>query len=251
MSERTGPRKEGAVTLAVILVVDDDPNVVGVLTTVLPEDGHSLLAAGNGRQALDLARTRRPDLAIVDIMMPELDGLQVLRELRQDAELANMPVILLTGCDTREDRVKGLDQGADDYIGKPFDVEELKARVRAVLRRTGVLPGDAVQSDEQPSLIACGVIEMDLRRRQALVNGRPVALTPTEFALLRYFVQHPDRVFTADDLLGSVWEYPDGAGDPGLVRWHIRNLRAKIEAKPDEPLLIVTVGGHGYMLASE
>ncbi len=235
--------------MATILVVDDDPRIIGALATALPDDGHRVVGAASGERALELARSQRPDLIMLDIVMPGMDGLEVLSELRRDARLAAIPVILLTGRDSHEQQAGGLDRGADDYIGKPFDMTELMARVRAVLRRARGTVGDDAASEAQATQLVCGPIEMDVPRRRVTVNGESVALTPTEFELLRHFMQRPARVVTSQELLRDVWEYPEGTGDSGLVRWHIRNLRLKIEPDADEPLHIQTVSGYGYMLA--
>jgi len=237
--------------MATILVVDDDPRIIGALATVLPDDGHTVVGAASGERALELARSQRPDIIMLDIVMPGMDGLEVLSELRADARLAAIPVIILTGRDSREERAGGLDRGADDYIGKPFDMTELRARVRAVLRRARGTMGDDAASGTQPTQLACGPIEMDVPRRRVTVNGEPVALTPTEFELLRHFMQRPARVLTSQELLRDVWEYPEGTGDSGLVRWHIRNLRLKVELNSDEPIYVQTVSGHGYMRAPD
>jgi DNA-binding response OmpR family regulator len=236
--------------MATILIADDDSRITSALAALLSEDGHVTICASDGYEALRMIRSRKPDLAVIDIVMPALDGLGVVRQLRQDPALATMPIILLTGHHEPEERVRGLDEGADDYISKPFDTGELRARVRAVLRRAGRFSETAVASQSQPSQISCGPISMDLPRRQVRVDDALVTLTPTEFQLLHHLMTHPEQVFSSQELLQTVWDYPAGTGDSSLVRWHMRNLRAKLEPVPEEPVFILTVGNHGYMLTA-
>jgi DNA-binding response OmpR family regulator len=234
--------------MATILIADDDPRIIGALTALLSEDGHITLSASDGQEALRLMRSRRPDLAVIDIVMPALDGLNVMRQLRHDPVLAMTPIILLTGRDEPEERARGLDEGADDYISKPFDARELQARVRAVLRRAHRFSEAVVAPNSPPPRINCGPISMDVPRRQVTVNDSPIMLTPTEFQLLHHLLTHPEQVFSSQELLRAVWEYPVGTGDNSLVRWHIRNLRAKLENDPEKPTFILTIPSHGYML---
>ncbi|NLJ35424.1 MAG: response regulator transcription factor [candidate division WS1 bacterium] len=236
--------------MATILIADDDSRITSALAALLSEDGHVTICASDGNEALRMIRSRKPDLAVIDIVMPALDGLGVVRQLRQDPALATMPIILLTGRHEPEERVRGLDEGADDYISKPFDTGELRARVRAVLRRAGRFSETAVTPQSQPSQINCGPISMDLPRRQVRVDDALVTLTPTEFQLLQHLMTHSEQVFSSQELLQTVWDYPAGTGDSSLVRWHMRNLRAKLEPVPEEPVFILTVGNHGYMLTA-
>jgi DNA-binding response OmpR family regulator len=233
--------------MAQILLVDDEQDLVWALRHSLSDEGHEVLTAYDGVEALAIARRHRPDLAILDIVMPRLDGLQVCRRLRRDPTLAAMPILFLTQRSAIEDRIKGLDEGGDDYLVKPFNLEELKARVRALLRRVrSVLEGGSGLGDRD-SLLVVGLLTLDLHTCQVRVGEKTVQLTPTEFDLLHHLMAHPGEVFSSQHLLQQVWGYPPRTGDPGTVRWHIKNLRAKIEPDPVHPAYICTMPHHGYM----
>lgn len=234
--------------MARILIADDEDFIVRLLVYILEDDGHECIQAADGEMAYNLIRTAKPDLAVIDINMPQIDGLKLTQLIRNDRTLADLPIILVTGQDAPAKRVTGLDCGADDYIAKPFEAEEVKARIRAVLRRAQRFERGEHNLPEQQVFVTCGDISMDLRSREVTVAGEEVQLTPTEFRLLLHFVQHPAQTFTSSDLLMQVWEYPEGTGSSGLVRWYIRTLRSKIEANPSEPQYIRTEGAHGYML---
>jgi len=225
-----------------ILVVDDEQDLVWAVRQSLSDEGHEVLTAYDGVEALDVARRHHPDLVILDIAMPRLDGLQVCRKLRRDPTLAAVPILFLTVRSAIEDRVKGLDEGGDDYLAKPFNLEELKARVRALLRRGRPAP----EGSPGPLLVA-SLLVLDLHTRQVRVREKVVQLTPIEFKLLHYLMTHPGEVFSSRQLLRRVWGYPPESADPGLVRWHIKNLRTKIEPDPTHPFYIRTVHRHGYM----
>ncbi len=230
--------------MATILVVDDESVVASVLQRCLSKEGHEVYAAADGAQALKLAVRVRPNLAILDINMPGMDGLALCRELRAVPTFEGMRVLFLTERDAVADRVEGLDAGADDYLPKPFDLDELRARVRALLRRGQPEPA----ADEKERVLRAGEISLDTAARAAVVSGKQVALTPVEFDLLTCLVSHAGEVLSPEQLLQRVWGYAPGTGDGGLVRWHIKQLRDKIEPAPRSPRLIKTVPGHGYML---
>lgn len=222
-----------------ILIVDDDPKILRLLRIELSAQGFQAVPAQRGEQALQLASERRPDLVVLDILMPGLDGLAVLQRLR---EWSGVPVILLTAKGTDTDKIMGLELGADDYLPKPFNPEELTARVRAVLRR--------VQSTEQPAagpLIRSGAITIDLARRAVFVRGEPVVLSRTEWQLLQQLVINAGRVMLHEDLLTRTWgaEYRN---DVQYLRVWISRLRQKLEENPAEPRYIQTVQGVGYVL---
>ncbi len=224
--------------MARILIVDDEPEMVRGLQDNLRFEGYQTLAATDGREGLRLALQDALDLIILDIMMPELSGWDVLRALRQKG--VDVPVILLTARGEEVDRVLGLELGADDYVTKPFSLRELLARVRAVLRRPG--------PRQRGEAIAFGDVRIHLRARQAFKAGREVKLTRKEFDLLRYLAEHPGEVLTRDRLLEEVWGY-DQFPTTRTVDTHILRLRQKFEDDPERPRYILTLHGQGYKLA--
>jgi len=207
-----------------------------------------VFTAYDGVEALAALRRHRPDLVILDIIMPLLDGLQVCDRLRRDPALAAVPILFLTERTAIEDRIKGLDKGGDDYLVKPFDLGELKARIRALLRRGRTTPQVGPEPQVWGSLLVVGPLTLDLHARRLRVGEKTFQLTPTEFNLLHHLMSHPGEVFSSQHLLQQVWGYPAEMADPGLVRWHIKNLRAKIEPDPAHPVYIRTMAGHGYIL---
>jgi len=221
-----------------ILIVDDEPEMVRGLEDNLRFEGYQTLAATNGKEGLALALREAPDLVVLDIMMPELSGWDVLRALRQRG--VDVPVILLTARGEEVDRVLGLELGADDYVTKPFSLREFLARVRAVLRR----PGPRQKSEA----LACGDVRLHLRARQAFKGGKEVKLTRREFDLIRYLMEHPGEVLTRDRLLDEVWGY-EAFPTTRTVDTHILRLRQKFETDPEHPKYILTVHGQGYKFA--
>jgi DNA-binding response OmpR family regulator len=220
-----------------ILVVDDEERMVRFIRLNLEHDGFRVIEAFNGNQAINKARSNLPDLVLLDVMMPDLDGFEVLRVLR---EVSSVPVIMLTAKGEEEDRVRGLELGADDYITKPFSPRELVSRVRAVLRRT-----------ETATATTHGLIEVDDRlkidfdRREVWVDGKLVKLRPTEYRLLYHLVQNAGWVITHDQLLAKVWGY-EYRDEPHYVRLYINYLRKKLEEDPANPKYILTERGIGY-----
>jgi len=206
------------------------------------QDEHSVTTCTYAPDALDLARAIRPDLIILDVIMPHLDGFEVCRRLRSDPVLADIPVIFLTAKDRVEHKLEGFEAGADDYMPKPFDLRELIMRIKAVLRRSQPLALGELE---------VGPIKLNTNTYEVTVEGKSVTLTPVEFELLSYLMRHPGEVFSTDRLLQEVWGYPPGLGSPDLVRVHIRNLRLKIEADPRNPKYIRTVGRHGYTVRAD
>ena len=224
--------------IARILVIEDEPTIIEFLRTGLKYEGYDVLIAPEGKRGLELAEKGTPDLIILDLMLPDIDGIKICKKLRAKGSI--VPVIMLTAKTSVEDKVSGLDTGADDYITKPFSIEELVARIRALLRRAGHKYETALLEIED---ITLNTTSMEVKR-----NGRPVHLTPTEFSLLELFMRHPKRVFTRETLLNRIFGY-DFSGDTNIVDVHISHLRDKIQDKP--PRLIRTAYGSGYSLQSE
>jgi DNA-binding response OmpR family regulator len=224
-----------------ILVVDDEQSIVDVLTYNLVKAGHQPIVARDGETALALARSERPDLVILDLMLPGIDGLDVCRAIRRDGEL---PVIMLTAKDEEVDRVVGLELGADDYVVKPFSVRELMARVKSVLRRTQARPADAVQA------LQAGDLRLDAARREITWRSTPIELTAIQFELLRVLMTNPGRVFSREELLDQVWGY-DYFGDTRAVDSAVKRLRAQMRKAAPDAELIVTVRDAGYKLSDE
>ncbi len=221
-----------------VLVVEDDPTISEVVVRYFERDGLDVVAVGDGRDAIDEADRQWPDLVVLDLMLPGMDGLEVCRRLRARAPV---PVIMLTARGDEEDRVLGLELGADDYVVKPFSPRELTARVRAVLRRAvaiGVPDGLGVESFDT------GRLHIDLPAREVTIAGDLVPLTAREFDLLVHLARSPRRAFTREELLERVWGY--SFGDTATVTVHVRRLREKVEANPSEPEHLVTVWGVGY-----
>ncbi len=222
-----------------ILVVDDEPHIVELVRYNLLQEGYDVATAGDGEAALTKIRTERPDLIILDIMLPGVDGLEVCRRLRAES---SVPIIMLTAKGGEMDRVVGLEIGADDYVAKPFSPRELVARVRAVLRRRVREISPAAQEP-----IRVGDLHLNPATHEVILGGRPVELTAREFELLRLLMRHPNRVFTRDFLLEHLWGF-DFYGSTRTVDMHVSRLREKIEDDPSRPTYIQTVRGVGYKL---
>jgi DNA-binding response OmpR family regulator len=221
-----------------ILIVDDEPTIVEVVELYLRREGFRVLTAGDGAAALSAVQQERPDLIVLDLMLPGMSGLDVTRQLRAGGAL---PIIMLTAR-VETDRVVGLELGADDYVTKPFSPRELVARVKAVLRRTQPTPAPAPSAS---SVIAIGGLRLDAAARTVTLDGQPIGLTAREFDLLLFLMQHPDQVFTREQLLDNVWGYTF-ATDMSTVTVHIRRLREKIERDSTNPTFLQTVWGVGY-----
>jgi DNA-binding response OmpR family regulator len=219
-----------------VLVVDDDPTVAEVVVRYLVREGFAAESVGDGRSALDRFRREPPDLVVLDLMLPGVDGLEVCRRIRA---LAPVPIIMLTARGDEDDRVVGLDIGADDYVAKPFSPRELTARVKAVLRRARSTP-----AAEPPATIMGDGLAVDVGAREVRVDGNVVSLTAREFELLAFLGRNPRQVFRREALLERVWGYT--YGDTSTVTVHIRRLREKIERDPSTPRHLVTVWGVGY-----
>jgi DNA-binding response OmpR family regulator len=233
---------EGTMAKRRVLVVDDNQKIVEVVQAYLEKDGYRVLTAHNGLDALELARHRHPDLVVLDLLLPGMDGLDICRVLR--AEGNEVPIIMLTAKTTEADKLVGLELGADDYVTKPFSPREVVARVRAVLRRAGE------REDKGPLEIQRGDLVVNVTRHDVRLNGEAVPLTPTEFTLLEVLIREPGRVFSRLELLDRAFGY-EFEGLERTVDVHIMNLRKKIEPDPGQPTYILTVYGVGYKFAEE
>ena len=226
-----------------ILVVDDDRQIVRLVRSYLEQAGYHVFTAYNGETALHAIRRERPDLLVLDLMLPDRDGWDITRIVRGDENMAGLPIIMLTARVEDTDKIVGLELGADDYITKPFNPHEVVARVRAVLRRAGGGP-------PPPQILQVGGLLMDLDRHEAMLDGKPVELTPTEFDLLKVLMENPGRAFTRLELIEKGLGYAY-AGMDRTVDSHIKNLRKKIEPDPGNPTTIQTVYGVGYRLRDD
>jgi DNA-binding response OmpR family regulator len=224
-----------------VLVVDDEPMVREVLSRYLEQSGFEVEAAADGERAMAAFDARRPDLVLLDLMLPRIDGFEVFRRIRARG---GSPVIMITARGQTTDRIAGLDVGADDYVSKPFSPAEVVARVRSVLRRTSSQP-DPAHSDGDDSVLSFEGLELDPRSRDVRVDGERVALTPKEFDLLHFFASNPRSVFSRLHLLDELWDTAFN-GDSATVTVHVRRLREKIEPDPSKPRRLVTVWGVGY-----
>jgi|SRR6185436_2010036 DNA-binding response OmpR family regulator len=221
-----------------VLVVDDERTIADVVARYLERDGYRAVVAHDGEEAVAAAERERPDIVVLDVMLPRLDGLQVMAVLRRKRPT---PVILLTARGDEQERVNGLKLGADDYVVKPFSPAELVARVGAVLRRLATAPG------EEGELLAFGDVVIDEAARTCTAGGEPAELTAKEFELLLHLARNPGRAFSRDDLMDAVWRYPYYS-NTATVTVHVRRLRHKIEEDPLHPRHLVTVWGVGYKL---
>lgn len=223
-----------------ILIVDDEPSIVEVLSLYLLREGFEVQQAVNGDDALEKIRLMPPSLVVLDLMLPGIDGLEIMRRLRREGN--QIPVIMLTARSQEIDRIYGLELGADDYVTKPFSPIELVARVKAVMRRT--YPKDSTNDTPEKSIIGEGLVINPVSRTVHL-SGNPIELTATEFNLLWFMASSPNQVFSRDQLLKNVWGFSEFV-DPSTVTVHIRRLREKIEDDPSKPMLLKTVWGVGY-----
>ena len=235
---RDNPRMSAAATTEPVrvLVVDDEPNIVDVISMALRFEGFQVESAATGADAIAAVAARRPQLLVLDVMLPDIDGFEVARRLA--TARTDVPIIFLTARDSTEDVVHGLTVGGDDYVTKPFSLEELVARIRTILRRSGL-------SEETSSTLVFGDLELDEDTHEVARGGRPIDLTATEFRLLRYLMLNPRRVLTRAQLLDHVWNY-DFGGDARVLETYVSYLRKKVDV--EQPSLIHTVRGVGYSL---
>ena len=233
--------------MALILVIDDDDLVSRTLQRALKMYDYQVMTANSGIEGLQLARRHRPDLFILDIMMPGVDGYQVCRQIRGDPLLLDVPVLFLTAKAKDEDKIEGFRAGGDDYLVKPFNMQELELRVKAILRRVGPEKVEDTTVNE----VVVGNVVLDCRTFKVTTPHQTILLTNVQFDLLYHLMSNADQVFNSQQLLQDVWDYPRDTGSPELVRAHIKNLREKIEPSPALPIYIKTIQGHGYSLSSE
>ncbi len=226
-----------------VLIVEDEKNIVDIVRFNLQREGYDTLEAYDGEAGLALARERKPDLILLDVMMPKMMGFDVCRALRGEGD--NVPVIILTAREEEEDKILGLEIGADDYITKPFSMRELMARVKANIRRTAM-----VSSSAESSMSAGGALTINTENFQVYKSGRPIELTQREYELLTFLASHPDKVFSRVDLMEQVWNYGYVGDDVRTVDVTVRRLREKIEDDPASPRYILTRRGVGYYYSS-
>ena len=224
-----------------ILVVEDEPTLRETLVEELEADGFRVTAAGDGRSALERFRADHPDLVLLDLMLPEISGIDVCRMIRAES---SVPIIMLTARGSEVDKVVGLELGADDYITKPFSLRELSARIRAIFRR-----GEQASASRVPALVDLGTVRIDLAGHRILRDGIEIAIKPKVFELLAFLIRHQGQVVSRDQLLEQVWGY-DYAGETRTVDVHVHWLRTAIEIEPARPLLVQTIRGVGYVLRS-
>jgi phosphate regulon transcriptional regulator PhoB len=227
-----------------ILVVDDEEKIVKIVSYNLTQEGYQVIIATDGQEALTKAQQENPDLMILDLMLPKVDGLDICRELRKNSSTSELPIIILSAKEEEIDKILGLELGADDYVTKPFSPRELIARVKAVLRRT-----DYSLAGQTGKILQAQGIELDLRKHQVKVAGSEINLTPKEFNLLSILIKHPGQVFSRDNLLKKVWDY-NYHGDTRTVDVHIRRLRKKISQHSSQQH-IITVRGVGYKFTDD
>jgi DNA-binding response OmpR family regulator len=225
-----------------ILVIDDDELVSRTLQRALKLYDYQVMVANSGAEGLQLARRHRPDLLILDVIMPGVDGYQVSRQVRGDPLLKDVPILFLTAKSKDEDKIEGFHAGGDDYLAKPFNMQELQLRIKAILRRSG----EKLKEGEEVSHVEVGDVLLDTRTFRVTTEAGTTLLTNVQFDLLYHLMSNAGEVFTSQQLLQDVWDYPRDTGSPELVRAHIKNLRDKIEPEPRQPVYIRTIQGHGY-----
>ncbi len=232
-----------------VLVVDDEDNIIELIRLGLRYEGFQVEVASDGEQGITLAQRINPDLVILDVMMPGIDGLEVCRRLRSNPTTSDVPILMLTAKDEVSDRILGLQTGADDYLTKPFDFYELLERIRAILRRHSRAKStqNGLNAGETGQLLEFGDLRMNTATREVTRGGRLIELTATEYNLLHLFMSHPRQVLDRQTILNRVWGY-DFLGETNIIEVYVRYLREKIEDSPSSPRLIVTVRGVGYVL---
>lgn len=229
-----------------ILVVDDDELVSRTLQRALKLYDYQVMVANSGTEGLQLARRHRPDLIVLDVVMPGTDGYQVCRQVRGDPLLKDTPILFLTAKSKDEDKIEGFRAGGDDYLAKPFNMQELQLRIRAILRRSTLEQLEQTEFNK----VSVGDVLLDTRTFKVTTPAGTSLLTNVQFDLLYHLMSNAGQVFTSQQLLQDVWDYPRDSGSPELVRAHIKNLRDKIEPQPGRPVYIRTIQGHGYTFNS-
>lgn len=227
-----------------VLVVEDEANIVTILTVNLEKEGYRVLSAYDGQAGLDLARREKPDLILLDLMLPKMNGFEVCRTLRDDGD--TVPILMLTAREEESDKVKGLELGADDYITKPFSMRELLARVKSNIRRVDMPP----RPGDSANLVALGRLRLDNETATAYKDGVALELSQREYELISFLVAHPDKVFSREELMEHVWNYAGYVGDVRGVDVAVRRLREKLEDDPSDPRFVVTRRGLGYYFST-
>jgi two-component system alkaline phosphatase synthesis response regulator PhoP len=229
-----------------VLIIEDEPNIIELVSYNLEKEGWLVSKAQTGEEGLEKIKEEHPDIILLDLMLPGIDGMEICRRTRQNKLTRDIPIIILTAKAEEADRVLGLESGADDYVTKPFSPRELVARIRAVLRRADK---NFLEAEDRETLIL-GPIKMDLRQHKVLVKDEEIDLTPKEFDLLHLLMSHPGRAFSREYLLENLWGY-EFFGDTRTVDVHVRRLRQKIEDNPAQPYWLETVRGVGYRIREE
>lgn len=233
--------------MSTILVADDDRDIVKIICVYLRSEGYETVVAYNGRDAVESVEKDMPDLVLLDVMMPVMNGIEAITEIRKKS---NIPVIFLTAKAEDTDKIMGLNIGADDYITKPFNPSELIARVNSALRRYHVLGGEDGIREKEPENLMFGGLCLNDRKKEFTVDGQVVSLTPTEFEIMKLLMQNPGKVISPKDIVREIWnETP--VGQESTIAVHIRHLREKIEIDPSDPRYIILVWGRGYRLGGE
>jgi len=230
--------------MTLILAVDDDMDALGSIRRVLLDAGYEVAAARYAHEAFEVLEKVQPNLVILDIIMPEMTGIQICERIRANPFWARLPIIFLTAKSRPQDIKAGLEAGGDDYITKPFQIIELPARIKALLRRA---PGGILDVDSQ--YLTIGIMQLHRSEPVVSIDGQSSELTPIQYRLLHYLMIHAGQPQSIDQLLENVWDYPPSTGDPALVYAHVKNLRRKIEPQPDSPVYIRSVRGHGYVVS--
>lgn len=235
-----------------ILVVDDEKNIRDLLVFNLQNEGYNTLEAGDGIQAVDIALKESPDLILLDVMLPKLDGKSVCKKLRYSLNMSNIPILMISAKDTETDKIVGLEIGADDYITKPFQIREVIARVKANLRKSELTAGLEVQTKEEKSdIIKVGDLSLDLKRVEAKVKDEVINLTKKEFDVLKYLASQPGQVVTREMLLRDVWEYEEYVGAIRTIDVTMNRIRDKIEKDKSNPKILITKRGSGYYVTDK
>ena len=232
-----------------VLIVEDEKSIVDILRFNLEKEGYETLTAYDGEAGLSMARERHPDVILLDVMLPKMLGFDVCRALREQGD--NVPVIILTAREEEDDKVRGLEIGADDYITKPFSMRELMARVKANIRRTAMQAADSPDAPAGEAMQAGGGLKINVENYQVLKRDKPIDLTQREYELLTFLASHPGKVYSRIDLMEQVWNYGYVGSDVRTVDVTVRRLREKIEDDPANPALILTRRGVGYYFAGE
>lgn len=238
-----------------ILVVDDEPNIVDLLVFNLQKEGYDTLVATDGITAVDMALKEKPDLILLDVMIPKLDGISVCKKIRYALNIANMPILMVSAKDTESDKIVGLEMGADDYITKPFQIREVMARIKANLRKaelnTNMEMYQNSKQEDKNDIIKVGDLSLDLKKVEVKVKGEVINLTKKEFDVLRYLASQPGQVVTREMLLRDVWEYEEYVGAIRTIDVTMNRIRDKIEKDKANPKILITKRGVGYYVTDK